>query len=360
NNNYLKKAAFAAFASAIFLTAGCGLFPEEVEHNSAAVYKTDGLEYEFTYASRGDIEKTYNVVCSYQAANKEDYSFNTSGLLYSGVYVRKGETVKAGTLLAETDTAEYKEKLAELTITRNNYEAELEYLKKEKDLLIRKREILEKIYSKEELLPEKTVSEIEAEYSVLCREYEYKLEQINKEISDTEEFIEAGRLYAGMDGVVTYAREVTSESKTSAGATVVTVSDADMAFFKASTSYKDYFSVGEMKTVVIDKNEYYASVVDPAEYGIEAGTNDVYLIAVGAANALDDGDKGTITVTLDKAENAVYVPEEAVTSFGEEYIVFYLNENGVRKYKTVETGKTINGQVEIISGVEEGERLIIG
>jgi multidrug efflux pump subunit AcrA (membrane-fusion protein) len=41
-------------------------------------------------------------------------------------------------------------------------------------------------------------------------------------------------------------------------------------------------------------------------------------------------------------------------------MVYYVDEEGMRAYKPVEIGIAANGMVEILSGLEEGETIILG
>ena len=73
---------------------------------------------------------------------------------------------------------------------------------------------------------------------------------------------------------------------------------------------------------------------------------------------LEDGDRGTLTLTLDSREDVLMVPESAVTTANGESIVYYQDAEGMKAYKPVETGLVANGMVEILSGLSEGESVI--
>ena len=63
---------------------------------------------------------------------------------------------------------------------------------------------------------------------------------------------------------------------------------------------------------------------------------------------------------LDYRDNALVVPAKAVTTVAGQTVVYYVDEDGLRAYKPVETGLAANGMVEILSGLEEGEAIITG
>jgi hypothetical protein len=62
---------------------------------------------------------------------------------------------------------------------------------------------------------------------------------------------------------------------------------------------------------------------------------------------------------LDERLNVLYVPAKAVSTANDEPIVYYLREDGMKAYKYVEPGVTINNRTEIISGLTEGESVIV-
>ena len=54
----------------------------------------------------------------------------------------------------------------------------------------------------------------------------------------------------------------------------------------------------------------------------------------------------------------LYLPASAVSSYDNNYLVYYVDETGMKRSKPVEIGLKANGLIEIVSGVEEGEMVI--
>lgn len=346
---------------AILLTSGgCSLFPKETEYNPSSILKTDTIEYSFAYAKRGDLIETASVVCAYMAIDKEDYCFEQDGRQYSGIYVNVGDTVEKGCLLAELDMTEIKSELDIREQKRKTLELDVEFLSREKELMVEKNNILIEQASMTESMNLSSSAEIAAAYDIEIRDKQYELENVNNEIEMLRADIESGRLYARMDGTVTYVKEITSASTTVGGARVVTIGDVSNSYFKGSSAKKDILVPGFEGIVDIDGDEYAVRVIDAEARGIEATGNDVYFEVLGEAYTLNEGDKGTLEIELNHLTNVVYVPAEAVSALGDRTVVFYLNDDGIRTYKEVVTGVTLNKQTQIISGVEDGEQLIIG
>lgn len=73
---------------------------------------------------------------------------------------------------------------------------------------------------------------------------------------------------------------------------------------------------------------------------------------------LRPGQYASVKVRLDRHANAVVVPEEAIVPTAERLIVFVV-ENGNASARTVRTGVRLPGRVELQSGVEPGEIIVV-
>ena len=117
--------------------------------------------------------------------------------------------------------------------------------------------------------------------------------------------------------------------------------------------------------ITVSKVEYEAVVASKAELGLEEseekedGRDYVYLRLKDPALDLEDQDRGTMLVLLDSRKDVLMVPKDAVMNANGQSIVYYQDENGMKAYKQVETGLVANDMVEIISGLTEGESVIV-
>ena len=67
---------------------------------------------------------------------------------------------------------------------------------------------------------------------------------------------------------------------------------------------------------------------------------------------------GTLMVVTDKKEQVLTLPSESVHKAGEEYFVYVMGEGGVREVKWIEIGLLGDKTIEVLSGLEEGDRVI--
>ena len=75
---------------------------------------------------------------------------------------------------------------------------------------------------------------------------------------------------------------------------------------------------------------------------------------------LEENDKGTFELVLDTRTDVLTLPEKTVSMMGDKQVVYYLDEEGIRRYCEVQTGLAANKIVEILSGLEEGDSVIVG
>ena len=93
-------------------------------------------------------------------------------------------------------------------------------------------------------------------------------------------------------------------------------------------------------------------IVDP-----ETGTFKITIELRGTDHGIKPGMFGRMNIVYDKHENALQVPRSAIIESSSGTSVFVVeNDIGIRK--TVETGFSSNGMVEITSGLTDGERVI--
>ncbi len=55
----------------------------------------------------------------------------------------------------------------------------------------------------------------------------------------------------------------------------------------------------------------------------------------------------------------MYLPDSAVNKMGDSYIVYYEDENGLKSAKEVTVGLKAENKIEITSGLEFGDAVIV-
>ena len=75
---------------------------------------------------------------------------------------------------------------------------------------------------------------------------------------------------------------------------------------------------------------------------------------------MTDSSKAQLNLLLDSRRDVLIVQARAVFFAGGQAYTYYENENGVREAKPIEVGLKVSGKYEVLSGVTEGEALVVG
>ncbi len=337
----------------VFTFTACQLLPEEAVLPKAPIlHSYEVKEYKMDIVKRGDLIKTTSVSCNYMPAKEEDLSFSQGGILIDKIYVSEGQQVKKGDLLAGLvcdDLLDQKEQL----------EYELRVLRMKIEHYKEQQEIEEIILELKRVKAEEKQAE-ESQYIKLIQDAEDSIYLAELRLKEIREALELRNLKAGLDGVVTYALKVQEGDRSVKDNRVITISDMDSTAFLVKGTTSQYFEEGMEVVIRQQKQEYEAVVVDGTELGLEENPEDtVYLKPVHPDPTLEEGARGSINVVLEEKRNVLYVDQDAVKTSNGETFVYMPDENGLRVMRPVIVGMECEGNLEIISGLSEGESVIL-
>lgn len=354
----MKRKILTVMALCLVLS-GCGVFPKEESYPSAPTIPAyTHEEWEFAYARRGDLVLTQSVICTYVPVQTETLSFSVSGLYYDEIYVRAGDSVQKGQLLAQLDISAIEQEIGLCQLQLKKVELQLNALEENRTLELQRLELL----GADKTAIKQVNDRYDLQRSALQDEkdiVQLKLEECSRQIKDRQ-------LRAAISGTVTYARTVKPGDRSVSGERVLVIEDSAASVFKADTRYWSSVVPGDPYIITVNNVAYETVAVSEKELGIpetsktEGISAPIYLKLVGMASQLADGDRGMLELVLDKREDVLMVPESAVTKTNGKTIVYYQDENGLKTYKTVEVGLTADGMTEILSGLTEGEQVIAG
>lgn len=391
-----------ALCACLIALPACGLLPKEEEHHTAPVIQTTQQEeYEFAYVQRGDLEQTATVNCVYQPVQTEALSFPVGGVAYDQVYVSLGDKVKKGQLLAQLELSGADEALAAREQRLKELALEMDNLEENRGYALERTELQLQDGSWSKL--QEALDNVNADYDLQKQalEDEQYITQLEKE--EYEAALNARQIRANFDGTVTTLKKMPRTETSVAGSPVITVSDTDNAVFMGSTPLWDHFQQGQTVEIDVRGTVYTATVVTEEELGLPPVEKEpgkaakLYfkpsqpVAAGGEAEAEGEGSEenesgegespegesgtegestspltdnsmvnGTIKLLLDSRKDVLLLPRSALSTAGGETVVYYVDENGLRAYKTVEIGLESHEMVEVLSGVQEGEAVIVG
>jgi multidrug efflux pump subunit AcrA (membrane-fusion protein) len=178
------------------------------------------------------------------------------------------------------------------------------------------------------------------------------------------------------DGTVCALADVRVGDYASTGQTIATIMQTDALYIGIKPNDLSAFEIGQEVQIRID-DEYYDGEVfmNPTELvkykeeqsdshdkledgGIDYQTDTIYIRFTGDAPADAVGQLADTILVQDKVEDCVAISNNLIKKVDGENIVYVLKD-GEKTAVPVEIGLQTGSQSEIISGIEEGDELII-
>lgn len=347
----------ASFSAAAL--SGCALLPAEDANRAVpTVAARESESYNMVVVTRTDIVNSKTIYCSYSQLDSVNLSFETGGKKYGRVYVRKGSRVQKGDLLATLDMGDLFSEISALEQSISEHEKTLSQAKEITELEQKKINVKYQYGMITEAQKNAELEKVAESYnsSVGNLEETLYLEKLEYETLLTKQ--QNSSIYATIDGIVSYvSSEFSNSSKTSVqGKTMITLIDDTECAFQASTPLRSYYNDGETITITMTKGgsgEYNAVIkFDPDNEEL------MYLYPTEEITDLEIGARASFTLILDSRENVLAVANGAIRSAKDFKYVYYINDDGIRDMKIVETGLVGDSLTEITSGLEFGEAVI--
>lgn len=362
--NYMNnKHLYALLLIFTIAASGCSLAPKEEVLPDAPVIPTGAIqEYQKAEVIRGDIIDSVTIVCTYKAFYTENLKFSISGLQIEHVYVEEGDNVKAGDVLADLEMSNISQQIEDRSDNVQYLELKLAHQNELKQLTISNLEKLKSIPGYN--------SKIDSEYNLEISGYDNaiaKLEDdlyIEKErLAKLQGDITDRQIIAGMDGIVSFVASHRKGDTSDKEVSFINIYDPDTMVFITDGTNSELFNTGQKVDITVSGVVYPGTVINPEDLmSRESLNNDnkvVYLEVETDANQLHNNDPGEITLILNELKNILYLPATAVHDDNGKSIVYVEDEGGFKSIKEVETGLEADRKVEIISGLNEGDSVIL-
>ena len=320
----------------LLAAAGCSyLLPAEEEPLAPPLVETSEVSYVTVEVERGDVINQVKRNGSLRSSESMSPMFEDQGGRLAEIVAHYGDEVKEGDILARlinTDV-EYNYKVAEI-----NYKlATLNYNRQ-----------INNVYGDNE--------------TALVLNYELQTMAYER----AKAAYEATVLRAPMDGIVSFMASMAVGDYLEAYKVYYTVSSPDELELVVTGDAAYDFISGRDVTVVIKETEYAGKVLTTPADDPEFKASGNKATSARAVIEVKDLPKELKTIGRDCAvymikearENVLTLPANAIRTYGSRTYVQVL-ENGVKVEKDVELGLTTNSTVEILSGLDEGEVVII-
>ncbi len=167
------------------------------------------------------------------------------------------------------------------------------------------------------------------------------------------------RIVSPINGLVT-TKTVDAGTLVMPGTPILTVEDP--THYRLDASLPEKFlglaHVGQFVGVRLHQTDFQGEIAEVVPAADPASRTFVIKIALPSNCGCSAGDYGTAEFPVGE-EKLLTVPRSAIVRRGELEGVFVIHANGVAEYRLVKTGRTLDHQVEILSGLVGGERIAI-
>lgn len=365
-NRIERRRTLVCLLGIVLALSGCGQHQEDDRDIIVVEQEATPIAYDMAVVTLGDVQKSQRIKCTYQQLNDQGLSFGISGISVKKVYVQEGDTVEKGQVLAELSSASRQEDIARLEYQIARNQLQMDYIQINEDYEISTL-WLNYLYQSgqsqadDERL-EEGVAQVQQNYSYAREDYEdamnldlLQLEQIRQEEA-------ASRLVAGMSGTVSHIKEKLEGSTSVRGEEVITIIDgSECLFMTQAPEYADCFQEGmEVYMEITSGSGAGKYTLLPYEISQWTEEQQLFSMADGGENAtIEVGTVGTIVAVVDQRSQVLCVPITAVHSADGKDYVYVLGADQMRQVKWIETGLYGDSTVEVLSGLTEGERVIL-
>jgi len=346
--------------------------------------KGNGIEYDTLVVSRGDIESTVAAVGTLQARHAVEVGAQVSGQIVQ-LHVQPGDVVDKGRLLVEIDASVHQATVEAGRAALERLRAQV--AEEEAQLTLAQQQLTRlEILSREGLARAEELQTAQAQHAATAaRLRQRRAEIVERESTLKGEEAQLGytRIYAPMAGTVVSldAREGQTLNATYQTPTVLRMADLDLMTVWTAVAEADIHRVkagmpASFSTLGNDERRWTGTVrqvlpmppvsrpseAPPPEFGkvvqytvlFDVANTDRFLLPQMTAQVSIQTDFATGVVM---APLAGLVPVEAAPNTFEARV---LDGDGRPAARTVRTGRRNRRNAEVLEGLREGERLVVG
>ena len=322
--------------SILFLIAGCFRIPEEEELLSPPLVQSLEISYDVKEVQLRDFVKVIRLYGRFVPEVWENLFFRQQGGRLIHLHTSLGNTVEKGDVLAELAGADYK-------------------IKVEHQELLVKKSVL-----KHRMLEAQRANTYELQMAAIdIRLAELKLTELRIE----EENL---RLRAPISGTIVYLGCEEGDN-VAPFQVIVRIVDPSRLLLECPGYQKTYFPIGMAVDVQIGARlESYPGriIASPVDAGLTqsvAAETEEEIILIRVSRLPEDvaiNDTGKVALTVEESKNTVVLPKHVLKQYSGRTYVNIL-KNGLKKERDVELGIETATEAEIVTGLQEGDLVIM-
>ncbi|OAT53321.1 macrolide transporter subunit MacA [Providencia heimbachae] len=322
--------------------------------------------------TRGDLDKQVLATGKLDAVRKVDVGAQVSGQLQA-LYVKEGDKVKKGDLLAVIDPKKAQNDVTESQETTHELEANLSLAKAElklAEVTYQRHLSLAKMQAVAQQDLDKARTDVEVKKAQVVT-YQAQIKRNQATLDTAKNNLQYTQITAPMDGIVTFIKTLQGQTVIAAqeAPTILTLADLNTMLVKAEVSEADViylepgqpasFTVlgapdkkfsGELKDILPTPEKINDAIFYYARFEVP---NLQHLLKLQMT--------AQVIIELDSRKNVLLLP---LSALGDEvspqvYEVEVLKDDKAEK-KQVEIGSRNDVYVEVVKGLDEGEKIIVG
>jgi len=336
----------------LFIFTGCFALPQEETLPPPPVMRTPEARPPRTFlVQRGDVELFVSPRATYLPLQEETLYFTVANQWIRGVFVRFGDKVQEGDILAELNRPD---------VLRNLEQAEWDLQSAQLDL----RQLNERHALRLNIATTSGIPFDDSEIIYERNRISGRINYLNLRIEHLRAEEDAMRLRAPFDGVVTWVMDHQGVMFTAVGQAVVTIANQEQYVFYFEGPQTQYINIGDMIELNSRGEIFMVRVIDPDAYGIEAppvigdALPRAFLIIEGEPPVVGPSVHFTLRIIQDARHDVVFLPRNHVNTVGERTWVNIL-EDDVIVLRDIVVGLIGNNHVEILSGLDEGDVIVL-
>lgn len=368
--NMNKKTIFPIFVAVITTAwlAACGSGKKSGEHGTAATIP--GVSIETIHLQT--LPQTYEAVGTVQSATSSVLGAQIPGTVLE-IRVKPGDRVRRGEVLARLDSRAPGAQLAAAKAGVQESRYGLAEVDQSLQAAAAEQHLSEVTFKRyQELLTRNSVTRqefdgVETRYKAASanvaameakkKEVEARGQQAQSQQVLAQTFFSYSRIVSPIDGVVT-AKSVDAGTLVMPGTPILTVEDT--AHYQLETSVPQEFLskiyLGQEARIWMEQGQAAGNVVEIVPAADPASRTFMVKVALPTACVCRSGEYGKANFAVGE-QKALAVPRSALVERGELEGIYVVDPNGVAEYRLVTTGKLLGDQVEILSGLSDGERV---
>lgn len=332
--NSLKKVGVIVVCTSLMMSfSSCSLLPKEQAVMAPPLVNAPSVTYNTVAAKKGSIVNTLTGSGNFVAVSQQDMYFQQGGGNISKVYVKSGDSVKAGDVLAEIDTGDLAEQIKEQELSIQMTQLDLEQAQNAN--------------------PVNTYDVQKAQLQVQMNQL--KLDSLQAQLSKA-------KLTASISGKIVYAADLKIGQTVEAYQTLFSIANPNQLQVECTSDKIDFFKTGMKATVVYGSTNCTGTIVNGVENSPKSANSKEAKFVKVALDKIPDGakigDTVSVSIIIQQKDNVIVLDKSLVHSLFDARSYVNVLEKGAKVQRYVNVGISTDSSVEITKGVNEGDQII--